>query len=1596
MYKKIMSMAQCAVLAAAAFLCCSQQAAAAGLTLNVSDGWKNTGVSISAGDTVTIEAQRIIRLQDGISVNSNGEWIYCWNKKYWERGDQARSASGRPVPSAPAGALIFRVGNGQPFFVPSLTGSPGKNYTPQLGVDGYGKLPGNASPLTHRFAAAGSGPLYVSINLPDNFKKEWNWREYKLRILGKAATECEISGRVVDETGKAVVEAEVQAGGSKKITDRNGAFSVVVTKDGNYQVTVTKNGYSTVQKTVAVSLAQSGSVDCGSLLLIAGAGKIAGRVLTDDGAAAYGAAVQAGAFRGVTDKNGNFIIVAKKGAYQVKATKILPNGMTATGVKEGVDVQPGQDTNAGNIIVAPTIAAGTGWLTTSRVIQKGQTVVIKAGGELELAPQKFGPAGMPGRLGGAGSLMPRAPWGSLVAKLGAGAPFLVGAELKFKAAAAGRLYFGVNVPAADRRQLSGSFSFDEMTVLDLGDMSGAVRGTGGKPLALASVELSGIKETFYTDANGKFQMTDLPANRVYRVTITFPGYSQYIRNMVLGRGASASLGNVTLRPAPITGTALIKLLPKTGATGGLVPVFVEVTNTSVRNGLWSGYLVSLKARSVATGKEYAGMSPTYLVLQPWEKKGTELICHLPVTAPPGNYIITAELRAPETVSIQNAAKTMEAKKELEDKLAAIKEVKGRLVGQNSRTLRVVAGNNEAAIPASARLLLPTITPKVFSPKKGQLVTGKIALREKSVILLGKEIEIFKNKDGDPLLIWNSYEGLYLSSREDGDRKNDWVWIGQSNVQSNDFTVEWDTSKFQDGDYLIRATMKTTYDNKPIEGSMTVMVKVRNDPRPGVIRGKVTDEAGRPLRGVAVRRLVRGQTISGMDWDTLGTQSEVGWEAEDAAVTNYYGDYAFSRVLSGDSRLHFSLDKYADATKELVLKPGQALAVPPVALAGAPCRVSGQVALDDGAPAAGAALALSGPSGQAVQAGEGGKFAFEGLKPGSYRLEASMGEYDPAAAAFACAPGEERALQGLLLKRKLYLVAGAVKDTAGNPLAEAAVTLDKTGPGAVTDNNGRFSIPNVRGGAHTLAFSRVKYENAEAQFETPKSTGAAGMARTVEVNAVMKPAKGALAGKVIPAAAQLFIDDAEIQLANGGRYEAALEAGEHTVRALKKAFETFEQKVSVGPGEILAMDIKLTPARGGFKLTIEPKEAQVMLGEIPLEVKNGAAAAQVPPGKYKLTALAPERITEEREVEITSEQETSLVLALQLLPGGIQGTVEPAQAKLEIDGEKAETDKGAFRKELAPGKHTVTASHGNLEPYQAEVEVAAGEFKQLSITLAKKAELALAAGAAEVLMGQPVTLSVQTPEPDTEVELYSEKGQFLETEKNIITGRSDSKGKFTARWAAATSAKHKIKVRVKKAGKPDEERETEVDVKYATPELDAVIKSVRGYVNIGQPLVLEAQIRNTGKVDGKYRFEMELRGTSDLPFFSLKPEELDLNSGESKTVKFNWNVGALGAYAAKLTVYLVGDKGELKRVSTFQGILSFTALGEMAGKIQVVGGKVIFSPQVRGVRMMYQMSDPGNLGLKNLDGKDVEGQCKVLKQVGNKGEAVFTRLPKVVK
>jgi len=92
-----------------------------------------------------------------------------------------------------------------------------------------------------------------------------------------------------------------------------------------------------------------------------------------------------------------------------------------------------------------TVSSQQQWTPTGLIVRRGESITVNASGEIKFgagANMTTGPNG--GSETNADNPMPGVPTGTLIARIGNSAPFLIGTQTQFQAPAAGQLFLGVN------------------------------------------------------------------------------------------------------------------------------------------------------------------------------------------------------------------------------------------------------------------------------------------------------------------------------------------------------------------------------------------------------------------------------------------------------------------------------------------------------------------------------------------------------------------------------------------------------------------------------------------------------------------------------------------------------------------------------------------------------------------------------------------------------------------------------------------------------------------------------------------------------------------------------------------------------------------------------------------------------------------------------------------------------------------------------------------------------------------------------------------------------------------------------------------------
>jgi tetratricopeptide (TPR) repeat protein len=107
---------------------------------------------------------------------------------------------------------------------------------------------------------------------------------------------------------------------------------------------------------------------------------------------------------------------------------------------------------------------------------------------------------------------------------------------------------------------------------------------------------------------------------------------------------------------------------------------------------------------------------------------------------------------------------------------------------------------------------------------------------------------------------------------------------------------------------------------------------------------------------------------------------------------------------------------------------------------------------------------------------------------------------------------------------------------------------------------------------------------------------------------------------------------------GGRYELLIE---------RKGYHSFTQEVRAEIGKPYTFFTKLEPRKGRLRVRVVPANARLFLDQ--RQVGTGAYEAELPGGRYTLSAEAAEHITTSRDIELIADRDTPIALDLPPLP-----------------------------------------------------------------------------------------------------------------------------------------------------------------------------------------------------------------------------------------------------------------------------------------------------------------------------------------------------------
>ena len=184
----------------------------------------------------------------------------------------------------------------------------------------------------------------------------------------------------------------------------------------------------------------------------------------------------------------------------------------------------------------------------------------------------------------------------------------------------------------------------------------------------------------------------------------------------------------------------------------------------------------------------------------------------------------------------------------------------------------------------------------------------------------------------------------------------------------------------------------------------------------------------------------------------------------------------------------------------------------------------------------------------------------------------------------------------------------------------------------------------------------------------------------------------------------------------------LPPGSYQVSARKAGYQPWERQVSVSADQRTEVMIELTPLPGGLALSSPVVGVEVWVGNDKLgETTAGRALSRdnLPPGNYRIKALKPGYAPWERQVSVSADQRTEVMIELTPLPGGLALSSPVVGVEVWVGNDKlGETTAGRAlsRDNLPPGNYRIKALKPGYAPWERQVSVSADQRTEVMIEL----------------------------------------------------------------------------------------------------------------------------------------------------------------------------------------------------------------------------------------------------------------------------------------
>ncbi len=377
---------------------------------------------------------------------------------------------------------------------------------------------------------------------------------------------------------------------------------------------------------------------------------------------------------------------------------------------------------------------------------------------------------------------------------------------------------------------------------------------------------------------------------------------------------------------------------------------------------------------------------------------------------------------------------------------------------------------------------------------------------------------------------------------------------------------------------------------------------------------------------------------------------------------------------------------------------------------------------------------------------------------------------------SCPPGNYQILvekEGFCPQRFLQKVSAnktVKKEIALEPFANMLLLTSSEDKTDVTINGKHHGatpliVPGLTAGRYEIVFEKIGFKPEITDVVIPPASD-----RPQRITVSMKSDSGTFSIHTVPEGVSLFIDGKFVGKTPSG--QISVREGEHKLELKCKGFNPEERPLRIVADRHVTVDpVTLTALPGYLTIKQVPENATVELdGQ---RLSDPGAKRELMPGTYKVKVSLNGYDTEERNVQITSENTTAETIELTRNTGEVTFLVTPPGVSIALNGKKIgmSQPKGDSRNESEPfritglpmGTHKLTFSHPKADkPVTKTFRIATkGESKMLpAVDLWVPNAHVTLAGKKEAIMN----VRILELSPDSDYVTYQQTKGISETKK----------------------------------------------------------------------------------------------------------------------------------------------------------------------------------------------------------------------------------------